>query len=102
VPPEEDTSLAKDDYSFNPLQSQRDVVAGDYYRKKGNFSAAAHRYQTATMRNDGNSEAWLKLAEARKKLRDTKAAKEAYSKFLELDPTSKLAPEVRKTLAKLK
>jgi hypothetical protein len=25
VPPEEDTSLTRDDYSFNPLQSKRDV-----------------------------------------------------------------------------
>jgi tetratricopeptide (TPR) repeat protein len=102
VPPEEDTSLTRDDYSFNPLQSQRDVVAGDYYRKKGNFAAAARRYQTATMRNDGNSEAWLKLAQARQKLKDSQAAKVAYAKFLELDPNSKMAPDVRKTLAKLK
>ena len=102
VPPEEDTSLAKDDYSFNPLQSKRDVSVGDLYRKKGNWVAAARRYQTATLRNDGNSEAWLKLGEARQKLHDGKGAKEAYGKYLELDPDSKAAQEVRKTLAKLK
>jgi tetratricopeptide (TPR) repeat protein len=102
VPPEEDTSLAKDDYSFNPLQSKRDVSVGDSYRKKGNWVAAAHRYQTATLRNDGNSEAWLKLGEARQKLHDGKGAKEAYAKYLELDPDSKTAQEVRKTLDKLK
>lgn len=102
VPPEEDTSLAKDDYSFNPLQSKRDVEVGDGYRKKGNWSAASRRYQTATLRNDGNTEAWLKLGEARQKLHDGKGAKEAYGKYLELDPSSKTAQEVRKTLAKLK
>jgi tetratricopeptide (TPR) repeat protein len=102
VPPEEDASLAKDDYSFNPLQSKRDVEVGDLYRKKGNWIAASRRYQTATLRNDGNTEAWLKLGEARQKLHDGKGAKEAYGKYLELDPSSKTAQEVRKTLAKLK
>jgi tetratricopeptide (TPR) repeat protein len=102
IPPEEDTSLAKDDYSFNPLQSKRDVEVGDQYRKKGNWVAAARRYQTATWRNDGNTEAWLKLGEARRKLHDAKAAKEAYTKYLELDADSKTAQGVRKTLAKLK
>src|SRR5581483_5185251 len=96
VPPEEDTSLTRDDYSFNPLQSQRDVIVGDEYRKKGNFKAAANRYRTATMRNEGNSDAWLKLAEARQKLKDKDGAREAYSKFLELAPDSKKAEEVRK------
>ncbi len=102
VPPEEDTSLTRDDYSFNPLQSKRDVAVGDQYRKKGNWTAAVRRYQTATWRNDGNSEAWLKLAEARQKLRDNQAAKEAYTKYLELDSSSKTAQDVRKTLSKLK
>ena len=102
VPPEEDTSLSKDDYSFNPLQSQRDVQVGDEYRKKGNYTAAARRYMTATLRNDGNAQAWLKLGEARQKLKDDEAAKVAYNKYLELDPKSKTADEVRKNLAKLK
>lgn len=102
VPPEEDASLAKEDITFNPMQSKRDVVVGDEYRKKGNWVAAARRYHVATQRNDGNSEAWLKLAEARRKLHDPDGAKEAYGKYLELDPDSKTAQEVRKTLAKLK
>src|SRR5579872_6331819 len=80
VPPEEDTSLSKDDYSFNPMQSQRDVTVGDEYRKKGNFTAAAHRYLTATFYNDGNAQAWFKLGEARQKLKDAKGAKEAFNK----------------------
>ena len=102
VPPEEDTSLAKEDITFNPMQSKRDVSVGDGYRLKGNWVAAAHRYQVATLRNDGNAEAWLKLAKARQKLHDGKGAKDAYAKYLELDPDSKTAQEVRKTLAKLK
>ncbi|HUA61976.1 MAG TPA: hypothetical protein VML19_24680 [Verrucomicrobiae bacterium] len=102
VPPEEDTSLSKDDYSFNPLQSKRDVEVGDYYRRKGDWNAASGRYRVATLRNDGNAQAWLKLGEARQKMKDTKGAKEAYNKYLELDSTSKTAEEVRKALTKLK
>jgi tetratricopeptide (TPR) repeat protein len=102
VPPEEDASLAKEDITFNPMQSKRDVSVGDLYRKKGNWGAAARRYHVATLRNDGNTEAWLKLGEARQKLHDAKAAREAYAKYLELDPDSKTAQEVRKALAKLK
>jgi tetratricopeptide (TPR) repeat protein len=102
TPPEEDATLTRDDFSFNPLQSQRDVTAGDTYSKKGNHSAAAQRYRWATMHNDGNSEAWLKLGDAERKLRDDKAAKTAYTKYLELDSTSKRAEEVRKTVARLK
>jgi len=102
VPPEEDSTLGKDDMSFNPLQSKRDVEVGDGYRKKGNWVAAARRYQTATLRNDGNTEAWLKLGTARQKLHDPQGARDAFTRYLELDPASKTAGEVRKTLAKLK
>jgi len=102
VPPEEDAGLTKEDLSFNPLQSKRDVEVGDLYRHKGNWVAASRRYQVATLRNDGNTEAWLRLGDARRKLHDAKGAKEAYGKYLELDSTSKTAGEVRKSLAKLK
>jgi tetratricopeptide (TPR) repeat protein len=102
VPPEEDATLSKEDFSFNPMQSQRDVTAGDWYEKKGNHVAAASRYKWATMRNDGNADAWLKLGEAEQKLKDDKAARDAYTKYLELDSTSRKAAEVRKALNKLK
>lgn len=102
IPPEEDATLSKDDISFNPLQSQRDVAIGDQYRKKGNYPAAASRYLRATLLNDGNAEAWRKLGIAREKMKDARAAREAYTKYLELDPTSKDAQEVKKALSKLK
>jgi tetratricopeptide (TPR) repeat protein len=102
VPPEEDKSLTHEDYSFNPMQSQRDLTVGDEYRKKGNLTAAASRYVSATKYNEGNALAWYKLGETRQKLKDVDGAKQAYSKYLELDGTSKTAEEVRKTLTKLK
>jgi tetratricopeptide (TPR) repeat protein len=101
-PPEEDASLSVDSYSFNPLQSKKSVDIGNEYAKKHNFRAAAGRYKEATKWNDGNSEAWLRLGEAEEKLKNPQAAKEAYSKYLELASDAKNAAEIRKRLEKLK
>jgi len=105
IPPEEDTTLNTDNFAFNPLQSKKDVAVGDEYAKKHNFHAAAGRYRTATKWDDGNQLAWLKLGEAEEKLKDADAARQAYSKYLELatdSKDSKTVAEIRKRLEKLK
>jgi len=102
VPPEEDTSLATTAYTFNPLQSKKDVLVGKEYAKKGNHRAAARRYLDATKWDDGNSEAWLLLGEADEKLKDKDGAREAYTKYLALAANAKNADDVRKKLAKLR
>ena len=101
MPPEEDKSDAPKEYSFNPVQSQREVSAGDFYFKKGNYTAALSRYDEATKWNDGNAEAWLRMGEAQEKKSNAKAAREAYQKFLELSPDGKIAAEVKKRLENL-
>jgi tetratricopeptide (TPR) repeat protein len=102
MPPEEDKTDAPKVFSFNPVQSQREVTAGNYYFIKGNYTAAASRYDEATKWNDGNAEAWMRLGETQEKRSNPKAAREAYEKYLELAPDAKNAPEIRKRLAKLK
>lgn len=102
VPPEEDASLSTEAYSFNPLQSKKDVDVGNEYFKKHSYRAAAGRYREATKWNDQNSEAWLRLGEAEEKLRDHKAARDAYTKYLEVASDAKNAAEIRKKLEKLK
>lgn len=105
VPPEEDTSLNTDTYSFNPLQSKKDVGVGDEYAKKHNYHAAAARYRSATKWDDGNLLAWLKLGDSEEKLKDTDAARQAYSKYLELATDAKdakTASEIKRKLGKLK
>jgi tetratricopeptide (TPR) repeat protein len=101
VPPEEDSSLVTKNYSFNPLQSKKDVLAGKFYSRKGNPRAAAGRYREATKWDDSNSEAWLLLGEAEEKLKDKDAARDAYKKYLALAADAKNADEIRKKLAKL-
>ncbi len=102
VPPEEDTSVAKDVFSFNPVQSQKEIQIGEFYYHKGSYRAAAGRFRDATKWNNGNKEAWLKLGQAEEKLKDFTAAKAAYSKFLEIAGDGKDAREIRKKLAKMK
>lgn len=102
APPEEDKSTATEEYSFNPLQAKKDILVGNQYFKKGSFRAAAFRFSEATKWNDADSEAWLRLGEAEEKLKDHKAAREAYEKYLELAPEAKNVAEIQKKVAKLK
>jgi tetratricopeptide (TPR) repeat protein len=100
-PPEEDVSLVPKEYSFNPLQASKDLRIGNYYFKKGNYRAAAHRFEEATKWDGTNAEAYLRLGEAKEKQHDRKAAAEAYAKYLEVAPDAKDAPEVKKRLEKV-
>jgi tetratricopeptide (TPR) repeat protein len=102
VPPEEDASLTTDAYSFNPLQAEKSLKIGNYYFKLGKYRAAEGRFRDATKWNDGYSEAWLRLGEVEERLKDPKAAKEAYQKYLEVASDAKNAAEIRKKVEKLK
>jgi tetratricopeptide (TPR) repeat protein len=102
LPPEEDTSVTTKEYAFNPLQAKKEITVGNEYFKKHSYRAAAGRYTEATKWNSGDAEAWLRLAEAQEKLKDQKAAREAYTKYLDLASEAKNADEVRKKLEKLK
>jgi len=99
-PPEEDDSLAPKTYSFNPLEAEKDVKVGNYYFKKGNYKASASRFREATLWNPNDAEAFLRLGESEEKLKDKKAANEAYSKYLALAPDGKEAEAVKKKLAR--
>jgi tetratricopeptide (TPR) repeat protein len=102
VPPEEDSSQGVFEYSFNPLQSTKDVNVGNQYFKNHKYRAAEMRYTSATKWNDGNAEAWLRLGEVAERLKDNDKAKEAYQKYLELASDAKNAAEIRKKVEKLK
>lgn len=98
-PPEEDESLKPKEYSFNPLEAERDLKIGNYYFKKGNYKAAASRFVEATRWNPNYAEAFLRLGESDEKLKDKAAAQQAYTKYLELAPDAKDAEAVKKKLA---
>lgn len=98
-PPEEDEALKPKEYSFNPLEAQKDLRTGEYYFKKGNFKAAAKRFEEASLYDPSLADAYLRLGDARDKLHDKKGAKVAYQKFLELKPDSKLAHAIKKKVS---
>src|ERR1044071_4821081 len=88
-PPEEDASVAATEYSFNPLQSTKDIDVGNQYFKNHKYRAAEMRYTSATKWNDANAEAWLRLGEVAERLKDTDKATAAYQKYLELASDAK-------------
>ncbi|MDQ2946460.1 MAG: hypothetical protein M3Y27_11040 [Acidobacteriota bacterium] len=67
--------------------------------KKKNYRAAAKRFSEATKWNPTYAEAFLRLGEAEEKLRDKTAIRQAYEKYLELQPDAKNAAEIQKKLA---
>ncbi len=54
----------------------------------------------ATLYDPGNGEAFAKLGEAQEKLNNFAAAREAYTKFFELEPASKEIAAVKKRMEK--
>src|SRR5439155_6301488 len=101
APPEEDETQKPKEYSFNPLQAEKEVRIGNFYFHKGKYPAAAQRYREATRWNANLAEAYFRLGEAEEKQKDWKAAREAYQKFVELAADDKRTAEVRKKIAKL-
>jgi len=80
------------------LQAQKELTVGSYYVRKGSFKAAANRFREATRWDPTLAEAWFRLGEAQEKLKDKKAAKESYAKYLEMSPDGKDAAAAKKKL----
>jgi tetratricopeptide (TPR) repeat protein len=99
-PPEEDESLAPKEYSLNPVQAKKEITAGNFYMKKGNFRAAEKRYREASRWDSGSSEAFYKLGEASEKAKDFASAREAYTKYLALEKNAHDADALRKRMEK--
>lgn len=100
-PPEEDETLATArQYTFNPLQAKKEIDAGNFYFKKGNYRAAANRYREATLWDDSSAEAFYKLGEAYEKMASFDRAREAWARFLALTTDKGRANDVRKRMAK--
>ena len=100
-PPEEDESLKPKVYALNPLESERNIRAGDFYFKKSKYSAALWRYTEATRWDPGSAEAFCKLGEVDEKLKDRAGARAAYSKCVEVSSDAKLTAEAKKHLDRL-
>ena len=100
-PPEEDPDLKPKEYSFNPIEASRNIVAGNFYFKKGNYRAASRRYLEASKWDPTSAEALLKLGDADEKMRDFPAARQAYEKYLTVASDAKDLDAVKKKIAAL-
>jgi len=100
-PPEEDPDLQPKEYTFNPLEASRNITAGNFYFKKGNYRAASRRYLEASKWDPMSAEALLRLGESYEKLREPSKAREAYEKYLTIAADAKDMESVKKKLAKL-
>jgi tetratricopeptide (TPR) repeat protein len=100
-PPEEDPDLKPKEYSFNPLEASRNITAGNFYFKKGNFRAASRRFLEASKWDPTSAEAVLRLGEADEKLHDFNGAREAYQKFITVSSDGKEIEAVKKRIAGL-
>jgi tetratricopeptide (TPR) repeat protein len=98
-PPEEDQTLVVKEYAFNPVQAQKELQIGDYYFKRGSYTAARLRYLESTKWNPNFAEAYLRLGDTYEKLKDRPATRKAYEKYLELEPKAKDAAAIRAKLA---
>lgn len=97
-PPEEDESLVAKEYAFNPLQASKEMKIGEFYFKKGNYRAAAARFEEATKWDPTAADGYYRLGEAREKMKDQRGAREAYAKYVELAPEGKNAATARRKL----
>jgi len=98
-PPEEDVTIdPKAEYVLNPLQAEKELRIGNYYFKKGSYKAAARRYGEAVKWDPNSAEGWYKLGESEAKLGNNKLAREAWTKYIELQPDGKFVASVRKQL----
>lgn len=100
-PPEEDTGVATAKvYNFNPLQAKKEIEVGDFNMKRGNLKGAVYRFREATMWDDANATAFLKLGDASEKLKDYATAREAFTKYAGMLDDKKKAAEIQKRIAK--
>lgn len=98
-PPEEDEAYATKEYSFNPLQAEQELKVGNFYFRRGNYRAASARFREATKWNGQYAEAWRRLGEALERWKDLDAAREAYEKYLDLEPEGRHARDIRRKLS---
>lgn len=103
LPPEEDESYATpEEYSFNPVQAQKELKVAKFYIRKGSHRAAALRLQEVVKWDESVTEAYLLLGESREKTSDLDGALQAYRQFLEhADDGDKARAEVQKRIRRL-
>ena len=101
VDEDEDFARPERTYAFNPVQAAKELKVGNYYFKKGSYAAAASRYLEATRWDSNFADAFWRLGMTHERLKNPREAKDAYTRYLAIDPSGKKGREVRRRLAKI-
>ena len=89
-------------HPWDPHKAAKDIEVGDFYFKKKNYRAAEDRYREALLYKDNDAEAIYKLAICLEKLNRPDEALIEYESYLKTLPYGPEAPEVKKSIERLK
>lgn len=87
---------------WDPLKALKCIEVGDYYYKKGSYTAAISRYQEALEWKPKDAEATYKLGETQEKTGNLTAALENYQAYLKILPHGPYADKAQKGTERLK
>ncbi|MCB9562312.1 MAG: tetratricopeptide repeat protein [Kofleriaceae bacterium] len=93
--------LAVQALQLDPNLVDAHALLGTIDSERGQFKAAAASWEKVTRLDPAADEAWFELGAAAAQSRQKKLARKALETFLQRVPTSDLAPEAKKLLAKL-
>ena len=89
------------EYALNPRQAKKEMKVGNFYLRKGKYTAAVARFREALKWHPRLAAAYFKLGRAYEERGELRNALESYQKYLELEPKRKKAKKVRKAIARL-
>jgi tetratricopeptide (TPR) repeat protein len=86
---------------WNPHQAMKDVEVGDFYFKRGNYSAAINRYRSALEWKPRDAIATFRLAQALERSGRKKEAVENYQAYTKILPHGEYAEDCKKAIQRL-
>ncbi len=89
------------EHDLNPERAKKEMKVGNFYLRKGKYTAAVARFREALKWHPRLATAYFKLGQAYEKRGELRNAMESYQKYLELEPKGKKAKKVRKAIARL-
>lgn len=87
---------------WDPHKADKNVEVGDFYFKRGNYRAAASRYEEALYWKDNDAIAMFRLAQTQEKLGLYSDARKNYAGYLKILPEGEFSVEANKGLERLK
>ncbi len=88
-------------HPWDPHRAMKDVEVGDFYFKRGNYSAAESRYAEALQWKPNDAIATFHLAQSQEKLGKVSDALKNYQGYLKILPQGEFAEDAKKSIERL-